>query len=106
MSDSPCPVSTADIGAPEFRLQVSEDKKTITVHVTDPLTAVFEDGHQLNIRDIFSDDLQYLVTYRKSKSTGKVSDSRRQRDSPHASMCKQHVKFYAFLCVVAERVQI
>lgn len=89
MSDSPCLVSTADIGKPDFKLEVSEDKKKITLHVTDPLTAVFKDGRQLNIRDIFSDDLQYLVTYRKSKSTGKVSDSRRQHFSPSSSTCEQ-----------------
>ncbi|KAL7373985.1 hypothetical protein ABVT39_018908 [Epinephelus coioides] len=66
-----CPYKDSEIGKPDFKLKVSEDKKKTTLHVTDPLTAVFKGGHQLNIRDIFSDKLQYMVTYRKNKSTGK-----------------------------------
>lgn len=76
ISDPPCPSSTAEIGRPDFKLEVSGDKKKTTLYVTDPLTAVFKDGRQLNIRDIFSDELQYKVTYRRNKSTGKVSNSR------------------------------
>ncbi|XP_042365966.1 coagulation factor IIIa [Plectropomus leopardus] len=66
-----CPYKDTDIGRPDFKLEVSEDKKKTTLYVTDPLTALFKDGRQLNIRDIFSDQLQYKVTYRKNKSTGK-----------------------------------
>ncbi|XP_058482348.1 coagulation factor IIIa [Solea solea] len=66
-----CPYQDTDIGRPNFKMEVSEDKKKTTLYVTDPLTAVFKDGHQLNIRDIFSDQLQYKVTYRRNKSTGK-----------------------------------
>nr|XP_046227817.1 coagulation factor IIIa [Scatophagus argus] len=66
-----CPYKDTDIGKPEFKVEVSEDKKKTTLYVTDPLTALFKDGRQLNIRDIFSDQLQYKVTYRKNKSTGK-----------------------------------
>ncbi|XP_022069124.1 coagulation factor IIIa [Acanthochromis polyacanthus] len=66
-----CPYKDTDIGKPEFKLKVSEDKKKTTLYVTDPLTALFKDGQQLNIRDIFSDQLQYRVTYRKNQSTGK-----------------------------------
>ncbi|XP_068438070.1 coagulation factor IIIa [Clinocottus analis] len=66
-----CPYKDTDIGRPAFKLQVSEDEKKTTLYVTDPLTAQFKDGHQLNIRDIFSDQLQYKVTYRRNKSTGK-----------------------------------
>lgn len=66
---------TADIGKPDFKLEVSEDKKNTTLFVTDPLTAVFKDGRQLTLRDIFADKLKYKVTYRKNKSAGKVSDS-------------------------------
>lgn len=69
--------SSADVGRLDFKLQVSEDKKKTTLFVTDPLTALFEDGRQLNIRDIFSSQLQYKVTYWKNKSTGKVSKSKR-----------------------------
>lgn len=63
----------ADISKPDFKLQVSEDKKTTTLFVSDPLTALFKDGRQLTLRDIFTDKLMYKVTYRKNKSTGKVS---------------------------------
>ncbi|CAB1451686.1 unnamed protein product [Pleuronectes platessa] len=66
-----CPYKDTDIGKPNFKLEVNEDKKKTTLYVTDPLTALFKDGHQLNIRDIFADQLQYKVTYRKNKSTGK-----------------------------------
>lgn len=64
----------AGIGKPDFELEVSEDKKKTTLLVTDPLTALFQDGRQLTLRDIFTDKLMYKVTYRKNKSTGKVSD--------------------------------
>nr|XP_020470993.1 tissue factor-like [Monopterus albus] len=66
-----CPYKETNISSPDFKLVVSKDKKKTTLHVTDPLTALFKDGRQLNIRDIFSDQLQYKVTYRKNKSTGK-----------------------------------
>ncbi|XP_062235366.1 coagulation factor IIIa [Platichthys flesus] len=66
-----CPYKDTDIGKPNFKLEVNEDKKKTTLYVTDPLTALFKDGQQLNIRDIFADQLQYKVTYRKNKSTGK-----------------------------------
>uniref|UniRef100_A0A3P8STV2 Tissue factor n=1 Tax=Amphiprion percula TaxID=161767 RepID=A0A3P8STV2_AMPPE len=66
-----CPYTDTDISKPDFKLKVSEDKKKTTLYVTDPLTALFKDGQQLNIRDIFSDQLQYRVTYRKNQSTGK-----------------------------------
>ncbi|XP_039982230.1 coagulation factor IIIa [Xiphias gladius] len=66
-----CPYKDTEIGKPDFKLEVNEDKKKTTLYVTDPLTTLFKDGQQLNIRDIFSDQLQYKVTYRKNKSTGK-----------------------------------
>ncbi|KAK5849742.1 hypothetical protein PBY51_014051 [Eleginops maclovinus] len=66
-----CPYKDTEIGRPDFKLQVSEDKKKTTLYVSDPLTAIFKDGHQQTIRDIFSDQLQYKVTYRRNKSTGK-----------------------------------
>ncbi|XP_059183077.1 coagulation factor IIIa [Centropristis striata] len=66
-----CPYKDTNIGRPDFKLEVSENKKKTTLYVTDPLTAVFQDGRQLNIRDVFSDQLQYKVTYWRNKSTGK-----------------------------------
>ncbi|XP_029314020.1 coagulation factor III, tissue factor a [Cottoperca gobio] len=66
-----CPYKDTDIGRPDFKLDVSAGKKKTTLFVTDPLTALFKDGRQLDIRDIFSNQLQYKVTYRKNKSTGK-----------------------------------
>uniref|UniRef100_A0A3Q3W6M1 Tissue factor n=1 Tax=Mola mola TaxID=94237 RepID=A0A3Q3W6M1_MOLML len=64
-------LTSSDIGKPDFKLEVSEDKKKTTLHVTDLLTNVFKDGHQQNIRDIFGDKLKYRVNYGKNKSTGK-----------------------------------
>ncbi|XP_041670269.1 coagulation factor IIIa [Cheilinus undulatus] len=75
-----CPYTDTDIGRPDFKVEVSKDKRTTTLYVTDPLTARFKDGRQLNIRDIFSDELKYKVTYRKNKSSGKkfyISDTNR-----------------------------
>ncbi|XP_037612436.1 coagulation factor IIIa [Sebastes umbrosus] len=66
-----CPYKDTDIGRPDFKLMVSEDKKKTTLFVTDPITALFKDDRQLNIRDVFSNQLRYKVTYRKNKSTGK-----------------------------------
>ncbi|XP_061621188.1 coagulation factor IIIa isoform X3 [Phyllopteryx taeniolatus] len=78
LSDPPHPVHqlfdllpSADIGRPDFKLEVSNNKKKTTLHVTDPLTALFKDDHQLNIRDIFLEKLHYKVTYRRNKSSGK-----------------------------------
>lgn len=64
----------AGLGKPDFKLEVSKDKKKTTLFVTEPLTALFKDGRQLTLRDIFTDKLMYKVMYRKNKSTGKVSD--------------------------------
>uniref|UniRef100_A0A8D3DR15 Tissue factor n=1 Tax=Scophthalmus maximus TaxID=52904 RepID=A0A8D3DR15_SCOMX len=66
-----CPYKDTEIGRPNFKLEVSDDKKKTTLYVADPATALYKDGRQLNIRDVFSDQLQYRVTYRKNKSTGK-----------------------------------
>ncbi|KAL0156445.1 hypothetical protein M9458_047691, partial [Cirrhinus mrigala] len=60
------------IGIPEFKIEVSSDKRKTTLHVTDVPTALFDaDKKRLNIRDVFGDELQYRVIYRKAKSTGK-----------------------------------
>ncbi|XP_026108628.1 tissue factor-like [Carassius auratus] len=60
------------IGKPEFTIEVSSDKRKITLLVMDIPTALFnEDKKRLNIRDVFGDNLQYKVAYRKAKSTGK-----------------------------------
>ncbi len=64
----------AAIGRPEFRIEVSSDKRKTSLHVTDVPTTLFDkENERLNIRDVFGDSLQYKVTYRKAKSTGKVS---------------------------------
>ncbi|XP_048031108.1 tissue factor-like [Megalobrama amblycephala] len=60
------------IGRPEFTIDVSDDKRKMTLHVKDVPTALFNDrDKRLNIRDVFGDDLLYKVYYRKAKSTGK-----------------------------------
>lgn len=79
------PCHVADIGKPDFKLEVSADNKKTSLFVTDPLTALFKDGRQLNIRDIFSDQLMYKVTYRKNKSTGKVSSFTHVHELAHTS---------------------
>ncbi|KAM4606632.1 coagulation factor III, tissue factor a [Polymixia lowei] len=66
-----CPYKDTDIGKPDFKIEESKDKRKITLYVKDPLTALFEGNRQLSIKDIFADELQYKVTYRKATSTGK-----------------------------------
>ncbi|NP_001232896.1 coagulation factor III, tissue factor a precursor [Danio rerio] len=66
------PYHDTDIGRPEFKIEVSSDKRMTKLHVTDVPTALFDDQKKrLNIRDVFGDELQYKVIYRKAKSTGK-----------------------------------
>ncbi|XP_061569581.1 coagulation factor IIIa [Cololabis saira] len=65
-----CPYKETDIGRPDFELRMSEDKSLTTLVVSDPLTALFSDRRQLNVRDVFGEKLQYKVTYRKNRSTG------------------------------------
>ncbi|KAJ0022704.1 hypothetical protein NQD34_014838 [Periophthalmus magnuspinnatus] len=72
-SSSPrfCPYTDTVLLSPTFKLEVNPDGRTVTVHVTDPLTAAFQDGRQLSIRDVFGEELEYKVIYKKNKSTGK-----------------------------------
>lgn len=66
------------IGRPEFKIEVSKDKRKIILYVEDPLTALFnEQNQQRTIRDVFADELQYKVTFGKATSTGKVSSNGR-----------------------------
>ncbi|XP_029935657.1 coagulation factor III, tissue factor a [Myripristis murdjan] len=66
-----CPYKDTDIGKPDFKIEVSKDKRKTTLYVSDPLTALFENGRQLSIRDVFADELQYKVLYWRATSTGK-----------------------------------
>ncbi|KAL7874385.1 hypothetical protein SRHO_G00053550 [Serrasalmus rhombeus] len=61
------------IGKPEFKIIVSDDQKKVTLYIIDIPTAIVNEsnGQRLTIRDIFKDDLQYKISYRKAKSTGK-----------------------------------
>uniref|UniRef100_A0A673WR32 Tissue factor n=1 Tax=Salmo trutta TaxID=8032 RepID=A0A673WR32_SALTR len=72
------PYNDTLIGRPEFKLEMSKDKRKITLYVEDPLTALFnEQNQQRTIRDVFADELQYKVTFGKATSTGKVSSKGR-----------------------------
>lgn len=62
--------STAELDRPKFTLEVS--KGTATLNVTDSPTAIVNGQHLQTLRDIFSEQLHYRVTYWKNKSTGKV----------------------------------
>uniref|UniRef100_A0A8C7VPS0 Tissue factor n=1 Tax=Oncorhynchus mykiss TaxID=8022 RepID=A0A8C7VPS0_ONCMY len=66
------PYNDTLIGRPEFKIEVSKDKRKITLYVEDPLTALFnKQNQQRTIRDVFADELQYKVTFGKATSTGK-----------------------------------
>lgn len=66
-----CPYQDTLILSPSFKLEAGPDQRTTTLHITDPLTAAFSEGRQLTIRDVFRDQLEYKVTYRRNQSTGK-----------------------------------
>ncbi|XP_077479905.1 coagulation factor III, tissue factor a [Stigmatopora argus] len=66
-----CPFNDTDVGRPDFKLEVTNNKKKTMLYVTDPLTALFKEDHQLDIRDIFLKNLNYKVTYGRNKSSGK-----------------------------------
>ncbi|XP_010889447.1 coagulation factor IIIa [Esox lucius] len=70
-SDWFTPYTDTVIGRPDFKIEVSKDKKKITLYVEDPPTALFKKNEPKTIRDVFGDDLQYKVTFGKSASTGK-----------------------------------
>ena len=66
------------IGRPEFKIEVSKDKRKITLYVEDPPVALFNEQNKLKtMRDVFADELQYKVTFGKATSTGKVSSKGR-----------------------------
>uniref|UniRef100_A0A8C5BSZ1 Tissue factor n=1 Tax=Gadus morhua TaxID=8049 RepID=A0A8C5BSZ1_GADMO len=67
-----CPYLDTDIDRPDFTIVVGKDKRSVTLNVMDPLTALFDGNQQQSIRDVFGDELQYRVTYRRHSSTGKV----------------------------------
>lgn len=90
----------AAIGKPDFKLEASQDKRKTTLYVQDPLTALFKDGRQLNLRDVYADMLMYRVTYGRNKSTGKVGGKRtdRQTDGVFVEGKKKKILFPFFLC--------
>ncbi|XP_072535773.1 coagulation factor III, tissue factor a [Salminus brasiliensis] len=66
------PYQDTTIGKPDFKIKVSEDQRKITLYVADIPTAILNAQRQrMTIRDIFKEDLQYKVIYRKAKSSGK-----------------------------------
>lgn len=66
-----CPSQDTVIGSPSFRLEVGQDQRSTTVFIRDPLTALFREQQQLSLRDVYGDQLDYRVSYRRNKSTGK-----------------------------------
>ncbi|KAJ8270326.1 hypothetical protein GJAV_G00113040 [Gymnothorax javanicus] len=66
-----CPYKDTLIGRPDFKIEVNKDKSKIVLFIKDPVSAIYEDGRLLNMRNIFGNDLKYRVTYRKAGSTGK-----------------------------------
>ncbi|KAJ8376097.1 hypothetical protein SKAU_G00066770 [Synaphobranchus kaupii] len=70
------PYKDTKIGKPDFKIEVSKDKRNINLYIKDPVSAIYKDGRFLNMRDIFTNDLKYRVLYGKAQSTGK-----RQKDT-------------------------
>ncbi|GAA6090039.1 tissue factor-like isoform X1 [Tachysurus ichikawai] len=73
-----CPYDDTVIGAPQFSINLDENK-TIVLHIADQQTALYTDGRHLTLRDVFKHDLKYSIMYNKAGSTRKkqtvVSDS-------------------------------
>ncbi|KAG9351087.1 hypothetical protein JZ751_024977 [Albula glossodonta] len=66
-----CPYKDSTIGKPDFTIDVSKDKRKITLNITDPTSAIYADNKFLTMRDIFMSDLKYKVTYGKAQTSGK-----------------------------------
>lgn len=64
------PYRESNISAVRFTLQPFNES-TVTINISDTLTAIHERGKQLTIRDVFHSDLKYKITYYKAGSTGK-----------------------------------
>lgn len=76
--------STAELDRPKFTLEVSEGSATL--NVTDSPTAIANGQHLQTLRDIFSEQLHYRVTYWKNKSTGKVRSTHHRLTSQQQSL--------------------
>ncbi|CAN9502871.1 unnamed protein product [Ophioblennius macclurei] len=64
------PYRESNISAVKFTLHPANES-TVTINITDTLTAIHERGKQLTIRDVLHSDLKYKITYYKAGSTGK-----------------------------------
>ncbi|KAJ8279161.1 hypothetical protein COCON_G00062270 [Conger conger] len=69
-----CPYKDTKIGKPDFKIVVSKDKRNITLYIQDPISAINKDGRFFNMRDIFTNDLKYRVSYGRAQSTGKRTE--------------------------------
>ncbi|CAL8366127.1 unnamed protein product [Boreogadus saida] len=65
------PYKQSLITAVSFRLDARVADGSATLTITDPLTALYENGRLLTIRDVFQDQLSYRVSYQKVGSTRK-----------------------------------
>ncbi|KAL0965927.1 hypothetical protein UPYG_G00288080 [Umbra pygmaea] len=66
-----CPYKDTKLGGPSFKIVQSEDNTKMTLHIQDPVTALYTGDQLLTIRDIFKNDLKYKIIYNKAGSTGK-----------------------------------
>ncbi|KAI5618114.1 tissue factor precursor [Silurus asotus] len=71
-SDQFCPYQDTFIGSPKFKIEVSKDERKATLYIEDIPTALLDAQKKTRtIQDIFQNDLNYMVTYNKAKSSGK-----------------------------------
>ncbi|XP_029970775.1 tissue factor-like isoform X2 [Salarias fasciatus] len=64
------PYRESNISAVRFAVR-PVNESTVTINITDTLTAIHEGTKQLTIRDVLRSDLKYKITYYKAGSTGK-----------------------------------
>ncbi|XP_059913935.1 tissue factor-like isoform X1 [Gadus macrocephalus] len=70
-SDYFTPYKQSLITAVSFSLDARVADGSVTLTITDPLTALYKNGSLLTIRDVFQNQLNYRVSYQKVGSTRK-----------------------------------
>lgn len=65
------PYRQSEITAVSFSLEAHGANGSVVLHITDPLTSIYQDQRLLTIRDVFQKDLMYKISYQKVGSTRK-----------------------------------
>ncbi|KAG7264046.1 hypothetical protein CRUP_028748 [Coryphaenoides rupestris] len=61
----------SNITAVSFSLEAHAANRSVVLHITDPLTGIYQGQRLLTIREVFQKDLKYKISYLKVGSTRK-----------------------------------